>query len=517
LGIYSAYPVVSTSNDINLYFNSNLTKGQRVALFVKENTAQANDIAFNLGKFRLYSSPTIATTGATMNWQDNLPCDIDSVEFVRNIVNYFNLVFVPTGERSFLIEPYRDYLSSLSGDTVDWSQKLNLNDTYTIEPLDFSLKKQLNLTFQDDSSVLGKFYIDNYNNIFGQRQYISTNPLLSGKQDIEFIFQSLPTNTVDGEQDCDFVVPKLYENTPDADIKQSPFSSGPRLGFYAGMKIPNLSGSPVTWYMQSGVTAVSQTKYPVISHLSQLTYDQEISDLNFKSNWDFFMDKNSMIGYTDNTAWNEFYRTPIDLLYSEEARLFTGYFYLTPEDLRDIQFNDKIYFLNSEWRLLNIEDGDITEPTIVKCKLLKVPYRVPATTPVPPDYVAQQTPLPTPTPTPTNTLNWYVANNLGSFSPNITSILFTVTQGTTTYLSQTSTGSGSLSIPAGTTTYNFYVGYDNVVGSMNNLRLCLGVNPTDCSLAQVDIPQPQSQTSYIAQATIYIAASTNIYAHIETY
>jgi len=517
LGLYQGFPVVSSSNDINLYFNSNLVKGQRVALFVRHQNPAQNDVGFSLGKFRLYSSPTISTTGATINWGDNLPCDVDSVEFVRNIVNYFNLVFVPTGERSFLIEPYRDYLSSLSGNTLDWSQKLNLNDTYTIDPLDFSLKKQLNLTFQDDTSALGKFYIDNYDNIFGQRRYISTNPLLSGKQDIEFIFQSLPTNTVDGEDDCDFVVPKLYENTPDSTIKQSPFSSGPRLGFYAGMKIPNLTGSPVTWYMQSGATEVAQTKYPVISHLSQLTYDQEISDLNFTSNWDFFMDKNDMIGYTDNTAWNEFYRTPIELLYSEEARLFTGYFYLTPEDLKEVQFNDKIYFLNSEWRLLNIEDGDITEPSIVKCKLLKVPYRVPASTPVPPDYVSQQTPLPTPTPPPTNTLNWNVANNLGSLAPNITALTFTVTQGTTTYLSVNSTGSGAIGLPAGTTTYNFYVSYDNVVSSMNNLRLCLGVNPTDCSLAQVDIQFPQSQTSYIAQATLYIPASTNIYAHIETY
>ena len=517
LGVYSAYPVVSTANDINLYFNVNLTKGQRVALFVQSNTPQSNDVAFNLGTFRLYSSPTISTTGATMNWGDNLSCGVSSVEFVRNIVNYFNLVFVPSGEKSFLIEPYKDYLSSLSGQTRDWSQKLNLNDTYTVEPLDFSLQRQLNLTFQDDTSSLGKYYIDNFNNIFGQKRYISTNPLLTGTQDIEFIFQSLPTNTVDNAQDCDFVVPKLYENTPEAAITQTPFSSEPRLGFYAGMKIPYLTGSTVTWYLQSGTTAVSQTKYPVISHLSQLTYDQEISDLNFTSNWDFFMDKNTMIGYTSNNAWNEFYKLPIELLYSEEARLFTGYFYLTPEDLKDIQFNDKIYFQNAEWRLIQIEDGDITEPTIVKCKFLKVPYRVPTTTPVPPDYVAQQTPKPTPTPTPTNTLNWYVANNLGSFAPNITSILFTVTQGTTTYLTATGVGSGAVSIPADYTTYNFYVGYDNVVGSMNNLRLCLGVNPTDCSLAQVDIPQPQSQTSYIAQATIYVPASTNIYAHIETY
>jgi len=416
LGIYTAYPVTSQEFDLNLYFNVTLTKGQRVALFVKENQPSFNDVAFKNGIFRLYSSPELTTTGATMNWVDNLPCSLNTVEFFRNIINYFNLVLVPTGERSFLIETYNDYLSSLSGNTYDWSQKLNLNDTYTIEPLDFSLQRQLNLTFQDDETVLGKYYIDNYDNIFGSKLYTATNSLLSGKQDIEFIFNSLPTNSVNNTPDCDFVVPQLFVQERDTNnvLQSRPTSSDPRLGFFCGMKEPVLSGSPVSWYLQSGTTEVLWDKYPVINHLSLLTYtaNTQVSDLNFTSNWDFFMTHSDLIGYTPNTAWNDFYRNPIELLYSTEARLFTGYFYLTPEDMKNINFNDRIYFLNAEWRLLNIQDGDLTEPSIVKCQLLKVPYRIPASTPIPPNYEEQAKPVVTPTPTPTpvpsysHTLPW---------------------------------------------------------------------------------------------------------------
>jgi len=404
LGIYTAYPVTSQEFDLDLYFNVTLTKGQRVGLFVKENTAAFNDVAFKNGIFRLYSSPELTTTGATMNWVDNLPCSVDSVDFIRNIINYFNLVFIPTGERSFLIETYNDYLSSLSGTSYDWSQKLVLDETYTIEPLDFSLQRQLNLTFQNDESVLGKYYIDNYDNIFGSKRYISTNSLLSGKQDIEFIFNTLPTNAVNNTPDCDFVVPQLFTQQRDTNnvLQSRPLSSPPRLGFFCGMKEPVLSGSPVSWYIQSGTTEVEWDTYPVINHLSLLTYtaNTQVSDLNFTSNWDFFMTHSDLIGYTPNTAWNDFYRNPIELLYSPEARLFTGYFYLTPQELQQITFNDKIYFLNAEWRLLEIQDGDITEPSIIKCKFLKVPYRIPASTPIPPDYVEQRKPVVTPTPTP---------------------------------------------------------------------------------------------------------------------
>jgi hypothetical protein len=124
------------------------------------------------------------------------------------------------------------------------------------------------------------------------------------------------------------------------------------------------------------------------------------------------MAHSDLIGYTPNNAWNDFYKTPIELLYSTEARLFTGYFYLTPEELQKVTFNDKIYFLNAEWRLLDIQDGDITEPSIVKVKLLKVPYRTPSETPIPPNYEEQRKPVVTPTPTPTpvpsysHTLPW---------------------------------------------------------------------------------------------------------------
>jgi len=33
----------------------------------------------------------------------------------------------------------------------------------------------------------------------------------------------------------------------------------------------------------------------------------------------------------------------------------------------------------------------------------------------------------------------------------------------------------------------------------------------------VDIPLPEPKTTYIAQASVTISASTDIYAHIETY
>jgi hypothetical protein len=390
----------------------------------------------------------------------------------------------------------------------------------------------LDLDFQDDPTKLGKFYIDNYDNKFGSKTYIDSNSLLTGENGIVFDFCSLPTNTVNNASDCDFVVPFLFEESREGEIVyERPVSSPPRLGFFTGMKTPitgdtsstGTSFTGITWYMQSGTTEVEHTTYPVVNHLSLLTYtaNTEVSDLNFTSNWDFWMQHSDMVGYTPNNAWNDFYRNPIELLYSTEARLFTGYFFLTPEQIKDINFNDRVYFLNAEWRLLEIQDGDITEPNIVKCKFLKTPYRIPSSTPIPPNYVEQakpRTPAPTPTPTP-NTLYWYFEELIGSPFANIEfeELVITEVSSGTQMLRSTALGSGSFGFASGT--YNIYASftYRNNVGSLNNLQLTFGTSSGDSSYGILQIPQPADLTFYELSVDVYLPASGNLYATFDTY
>jgi hypothetical protein len=144
----------------------------------------------------------------------------------------------------------------------------------------------------------------------------------------------------------------------------------------------------------------------------------EFSDLNFKPSWDYFKSKADFELYTANNVWTQFYKEYLGLLYSDDARLFTGKFKLTPEDITNINFNDTVYFLNSAWRLYQIKDGDITQEGIVECVFLKEPYQTTEITLVPPDYTGQtvtRPPSPTPTPTPVscNPHEFYQSFNQG--------------------------------------------------------------------------------------------------------
>jgi len=530
--IQSGVPIPVGSATRKIFFlNASLTKGQRVAVMFRRQTTGGdpyNKLGFRTGTdgafWELYNSPNVVPNLGDVYWEDNLPCNISALDFFKDVIGVFNLVVIPNGENSFLIEPWTNYLSSASGTTYDWSDKLDYNSPYEITPLDFDLQRILHLTYSEADDILNDYFINQFNEIFGEKFFEKQSDLLSGTQQLKFKFEPLPTDSI--ASGSTMIIPELYRlGEPNTDPRQTPMSLGLRLGFYCGKQYfytGTTNNDNAEYFILSGTTSVGHDTYPVISHLSQLTEEDDVpfSDLNFDPTYDFFMDNTDFKGYTPNNLYRYWYKPYLDLLYSDEARIFKGNFILTPEDVSKIDFNDSVYFLNSRWRLYSINDGDITDKSLVECEFLKEPYKTQEISdPVAPDYVSQNTPRPTPTPTPTNTLSWYINNNLASpYDTNINSLSLTVYQGTTQYLYQTSVGSGTVQVPSGFNIYTFTITWVNVVGgSFNNLRLCLGTSPGDCSLGQTDIAQPSSGVGYLVQAYNYFPASGNIYATITTY
>ena len=509
------------------YLNAtSIQKGQRLAVMFRRQTGGGdpyNTIGFtgNNSKFELYQSPDVVTALGDIKWDDNLPCDITGLKFIQDVLGVFNLTVLPSGQDNFKIEPWVNYLSEQSGTTYDWSDKIDMDSTYEIRPLDFDLKRELQLTYTAGDDILNDYYTNQYNATFGEKFFTNQSELLTGTQTIDFSFEPLPTDAI--ASGATFVIPSLYKfGEPNTDPREIPLSCGLRLGFYCGMNhfyTDHTTTTATPYYILSGTSSISHTTYPLINHLSTLQEGPFIaaySDLNFQNTYDFFQQDTEYVGFTYNDLYNTFYKPYLELLYSEEARLFKGKFVLTPEEMSYLSFNDSVYFLNSRWRLYKMNDADITNKSVVECEFLKEPYRTTPTILFPPDYIRQNTPRNPPGPTPTETLYWHVDNDLGSLSGNVSSLLFEINQGTTQYLSQTTTGNGQIQIPTGNNFYNFTIDFDFSSGSMNNLRLCIGTSVGGCNIAQVDIPQPAVST-YNIQATEYFPASGNIYATISTY
>jgi hypothetical protein len=371
----------TTDTEVNdFYINATIPAGRRVALFYSRNNGGGDpfaDIVFTYQKWELWTSPLL-TLSNNILLQDNLPREITCLDYFKGLMETFNLVVIPSGERNFLIEPWDSYFSS--GNTLDWSNKLDLSSTSKLEPTN-DLSKEYILQYTQTTDKLSDINIQNRNQVFGTKRFVDKQPFHTGIKTFTSVFEPLPISTFDDETESNILIPHLYDWKVASDenpAEYTPISSGLRLGWYNGLLDSKITGSTTPIYIISGNTPVSHTTYPAISHLSSYEFSAStFSDLSFKNQYDFWQVHNdTYVGYTDRDLYNDFWNTRITQLYEPDTKLFTGNFILTPVDIETINFNDKVYFQDAYWRLYEMTDADITSESLVSCKFLKIPYDV---------------------------------------------------------------------------------------------------------------------------------------------
>ena len=390
---------LSTYEDI--YFSSTIPAGRRVGLFYSRQNA-GNPFA-QLGIFRasleLYSSPLLAGTDNVLI-QDNLPSEITCLDFFKGIVNLFNLVVIPDGDRNFNIQRWDDYFTS--GRVLDWSQKIDLGSDVILSPTN-ELQREYILKYADSSDRFSSINQQDRNQQFGTYRFFSNIPYHSGTLEIEVPFAPLPIATYDAYTESNMLIPHIYQWNRGADTLGNQFNpqgSSIRLGFYNGLLDFTITGQTKSWWLLSGATAVSHQTYPAISHLSSYEYSAStFSDLNFGNQYDFWQVPNDTYqGFTQRDVWGDFWSGRVLPLYDPEVKLLQGSFKLTPQEINDIQFNDRVWFLDAYWRLLNLSDADITQTSLVSAEWIKIPFTQVGEELIPPTY--EQTPFfPVPTPT----------------------------------------------------------------------------------------------------------------------
>ena len=386
----------SPTDYTDIYINATLPAGRRVALYYAvQDTAgdKYADIVFTYQKWELWTSPIISLSDNIL-LQQQIPAEITCLDLFKGVVNHFNLVVIPSGDRNFIIEPWDNYFAS--GRTLDWSKKLDYSQSQTLEPTT-SLNKEYILTFQETNDILSAYNIEDNNQVFGTYRLVSREPFHSGIFKQESIFAPLPITTFDDATESNILIPHLYEipQKSENSIPYPPQSSPLRLGWYNGMLDATITGSSVNWYMLSGATAISHSTYPAISHLSSYEYTQSsFSDLNYKNQYDFWQQYNdSYVGYTNRDVYNDFWFGRLSTIYEPDTKFFTGKFYLTPEDIKNINYNDKVYFADAYWRLYQMTDADITTESLVDCKFLKIPYDLPGKEYISPTYEQSEPPI----------------------------------------------------------------------------------------------------------------------------
>lgn len=286
--------------------------------------------------------------------QFNAP-DMKQIDFLSSIQKMFNLAFVPdrTLPNTLRIEPLVEYIAS--GNTLDWTQKLDLSKDITYYPTTDLQKAKFTFTYTEDGDYYNSLYKDN-GHIFGtyevtEADFEIINEFATGEEKVELAFAPSPCSSV---ENTNVIVPKFI-NAEGQFVQPKP-----RI-LYNGSK------SYVNLFNEATSTVVS-TEVNCLSNYATTNANVLDNDLNFAPE----IPLHTITAIPYNNLYNRWWRNYYRELYDGQARIMEGMFALTLNDIFTFQFSDKIWIVDSWWRVLDIEGYTVGEQDVTKVKLIRI-------------------------------------------------------------------------------------------------------------------------------------------------
>jgi hypothetical protein len=295
-----------------------------------------------------------ALTGDTCVMQSNAP-DMKQIDFITSIQKMFNLVFVAdkTLPNTLRIEPMVEYIAS--GNTLDWSQKLDLSKDIMYSPTTDLQKAKFSFTYAEDGDYFNSVYKDN-GRIYGTYQVTESdfeviNEFATGEEKVELSFASTPSAPV---ENTNVVVPKFL-NSEGEFVQPKPRILYYFADFFVNM-YDEVSGD------------VLQTAVKCLNNYSTMNATVSNKDLNFAPE----IPPHTIVANPYNNLYNRWWRNYYRELFDGQARILEGMFALTLNDIFTFQFSDKIWIIDSWWRVLEINGYVVGEQDMTSVKLIRV-------------------------------------------------------------------------------------------------------------------------------------------------
>ena len=313
--------------------------------------------------FELYAAP-VSQEGSTIDLSANnniLPTE-KQVDFISAICSRYNLIIELDKEipRQLNIEPAQDYFDA--GTSKDWSNKIDLNKDVKLKPTNEFRKERINMFDLEDEDRLNYYWQDTFDEVYNS--YTADFNGDFGKDDLEIktIFSSWNTKRPQGHNML-IAMPYKWDNGEPTFVEIKP-----RLFAYSGLK----SCQPYRYWSQATGGYTTETSYPFCNHylMSGDTVVSTDSDIRFKTKGVF--DSQFYVNQpTVNDTYAKCWRKYLNNIYSKEARILTANFYLTPEDIAQFKYNDKIFVQNSYYRINKITSYALGKNQSTKVELIK--------------------------------------------------------------------------------------------------------------------------------------------------
>ena len=344
-------------------FTVSLSQGMNVSLGLRiDNTENPVTVYFGNGTLiRTFweINNTVSYSNQTVDYQGNAP-DMRQIDFISDVIKMHNCAIIPsrTVPNRILIAPQNSYIGT--GDTLDWTSKLDISKDVTISSTVDIQKATFQFTYTAGEDIYSKLYRD-ANRVYGdyKAEGYTINPSTApsdfaiGDQKVQLVTRSAPAAFIPGTQtpiQC-FYNEQLEFVAP-----------GSRALYYANT-------IDICLVDEVNNTSTPPTAIPVLNHYSNTFPNIDDYDLNWAPEVPPHIA--TVIANPYNNLFNLYWRNFMNELYSPEGRIMEAFFALDLKDILTFSFADKIWIQDSYWRILEISDYKVGYNESTKVKLIK--------------------------------------------------------------------------------------------------------------------------------------------------
>jgi hypothetical protein len=294
--------------------------------------------------------------GADLNMSANSP-DVKQIDFVKDVLNMHCCAIVPDKfkPKTLNIVPMNDYVNS--GDTLDWTDKLDISKDIILSPTTDRQKKNILFTYKGGGEYLSKLFTDS-GRTYGEYK-------ING-------YQPSPYDTPSDFAEGDLKIQLSAESTPSNYIKGTGIIIAKYVNGSGEFVVPNLrflymAGNANIQLYDEVNDVVTLSNINTTSNYSNVIADVDDYDLNFAPETPLHVIEANPYSNLFNLYWRDY----MNELYSKTSRIMEASFALDLMDIQSFSFNDRIWIKDSYWRVLEISDYKIGMMESTKVVLLK--------------------------------------------------------------------------------------------------------------------------------------------------
>ena len=304
------------------------------------------------------------------------------IDFISTINRRFNLVVTPDtdDEDTFIVEPIIDYLNR--GTTLDWSDRLDYNSNISILPTTSVINGTLFYNTQDDEDYGNTEFTKSRNITYGTRfvqldlDYKSETTEFNGivSHPVDDILRNVNTPNI--------TIPIYYitreeNNEGQVELFYNARKTKPRIVF-RGLNLP--ANNVGKWTNPSGFTGnnsfyLENQRVDMFPQYNRFgTYPFGLSGfthaVNFNKTHRFNNQEYDFSCYKD--LYDVYYEDYIQDLTSSDNRVLIASFYLHPEEIAELQGNERVFVQGNYYRINRINGFDLTKRSLTEVELIKI-------------------------------------------------------------------------------------------------------------------------------------------------